>query len=107
MGLGGSWEVLGGSWWIFFFFKKPKACFIWGPEVGTFPGHKPIIIPSCGAVLFFPGCASMRSIPHEPLEGRRMDLEGSYGRNTGQHKIAFIDDFLFKNFSSYFDPGSP
>ena len=40
----------------------------------------------------------MRSIPHEPPRGRRMDLEGSYSRNTGQHKIAYIDDFFIKQF---------
>ena len=90
-GPGRSWAGPGG-----FFWKKPKVYFIWGPEVGTSRGHEPIIIPSCGAVLFFPGCASMRSIPHEPLEGRRMDLEGSYSRNTGQHKNAYIDDFFIK-----------
>ena len=31
----------------------------------------------------------MRSLPHEPLEGRRMDLEGSYSRNTGQLNLIY------------------
>ena len=95
---GWAWAGPGRSWAGPSLKKKPKVYFIWGPEVGTFQAHKPIIIPSCGAVLFFPGYVSMRSIPHEPLEGRRMDLEGSYSRNTGQHKIAYIDDFFIKKF---------
>ena len=33
--------------------KVAKAYSIWGFEVGTSRGHKPIIDQSCGAVIFF------------------------------------------------------
>ena len=31
----------------------PKASFKWVPDLGTSPGHEPIIDQSCGAVFFF------------------------------------------------------
>ena len=40
---------------IFYYstYKMPKASFKWVPDLGTSPGHEPIIDQSCGAVLFF------------------------------------------------------
>ena len=34
-------------------YKIPKASFKWVPDLGTSPGHEPIIEQSCGAMFSF------------------------------------------------------
>ena len=67
-------------------YKIPKASFKWVPDLGTSPGHEPIIDQSCGAVLFFSMQSSSRSIRQYPSRPHTVDLRPSYGRKTGQLK---------------------
>ena len=67
-------------------YKIPKASFKWVPDLGTSPGHEPIIDQSCGAVLFFSMQSSSRSIRQCPSRAHTVDLRPSYGRKTGQLK---------------------
>ena len=67
-------------------YKIPKASFKWVPDLGTSPGHEPIIDQSCGAVLFFSMQSSSRSICQCPSRPHTVDLRPSYGRKTGQLK---------------------
>ena len=66
-------------------YKIPKASFKWVPDLGTSPGHEPIIDQSCGAV-FFSMQSSSRSIRWWASRACTMDLRPSYGRKTGQLK---------------------
>ena len=67
-------------------YKIPKASFKWVPDLGTSPGHKPIIDQSCGAVLFFSMQSSSRSIRRWASRPHTVDLRPSEGRKTRQLK---------------------
>ena len=49
-------------------YKIPKAPFRWVPDLGTSPGHEPIIGQSCGALLFF-SCRSNRDLSGSNIPG--------------------------------------